>query len=56
MHQLWVYTICINEINTKNVYFYVHYEGVAHKSLDEVCSWLHYYIQKANTEKTCIKM
>lgn len=47
MRQLWMYTFCITELNSNNAYFYVHHEGIAHKSPNEVCSWLHDYITKA---------
>lgn len=48
LRQLWVYTFCIHELNTNKATFYVYHEGVAHKSPNEVCSWLLDYLSKAD--------
>lgn len=45
LRQLWVNIFCIHNLKTNNANLYLYHEGQAHKSPDEVCSFLNKYIQ-----------
>ena len=43
--QLWVYLFEIHNLTNSSGYFYTYHEGQAKKSPNEVCTFLHDYIQ-----------
>lgn len=45
LRQLWVNIFCIHNLKTNDANLYLYHEGQAHKSPDEVCSFLLKYIQ-----------
>lgn len=46
LRQLWVNCFCVHNLKTQKSLLFVYHEGRANKGANEVCSFLHYYINE----------